>query len=68
MDANLMIILTATLAVTSALSLVVFLNLLFMKIQWNDKTIFGKSNALAESDYNNYAAYNFDSRNFEKTN
>ena len=36
MDGNLMIILTATLAVTSALSLVVFLNLLFMKIQWND--------------------------------
>ena len=37
MDANLMVILTATLAVTSGISLVVFLNLLFIRTLWNDR-------------------------------
>lgn len=63
MDANLMVILTATLAVTSGISLVVFLNLLFIRTLWNDNTTNSYRDAISESAMNNYAGFNSDNKN-----
>ena len=46
-----MVILTATLAVTSGISLVVFLNLLFIRTLWNDNTTNSYRDAISESAY-----------------
>ena len=63
MDANLMVILTATLAVTSGISLVVFLNLLFIRTLWNDNTTNSYRDAISESVISNYAGFNSDNKN-----